>query len=166
MKSKLLQSIIFCCVISIVAGLMTMPSHAAGDPGLNGYNYSIKTKVLNSPLISWTHIAVNQTGTADYVSYTVSRQKTFTGTVIAAVEINALTYKCGYSTEIAFSKTDTVKTTTQFSIPANSSITCRYGSAMVLTTGNMERWYYGRLMSSKGITEKYSRASYSDKVYN
>lgn len=166
MKCKLLQSIIFCCVMVVSASLMTVPSHAAGDPGLNGYNYSIKTKNLNSPLISWTHIAVNQTGSADSVSYAVSRQKTFTGTAIAAIEINALTYKCGYSMEIAFAKSDTVYATAQFSIPANSSVTCRYGAAMVRTTGNMERWYYGRLMSSRGITENYSRTNYSDKVYN
>lgn len=166
MKSKLRQSIIFCCVMLVCTCMMTFPSHAGGDPGLNGYNYSIKTKVLNSPLISWTHVAVNQTGAADSVSYAVSRQRTFTGTFIAAVEINALTYKCGYSTEVALSKTETISTTTQFSIPAYSSVTCRYGSAMVRTTGNMERWYYGRLMSSKGLTEQYSRSSYSDKVYN
>lgn len=166
MKQTLLKSFIFCAIMAGCACIAAVPVHASGDPGLNGYNYSVHTKVLNNPLISWTHIAVNQTASPDSVSYGVSRQKTFTGSVVADVEINALTYKCGYSTEIVFSKTKTVYTTSQFSIPANSSVTCRYGSAMVRTTGDMERWYYGRLMSSRGITENYSRASYSDKVYN
>jgi hypothetical protein len=166
MNRKLLQGVIFCCAMVISICLMTVPSHAAGDPGLNGYNYAISTKVLNAPLISWTHIAVNKTSSPDSVSYEVSRLKTFTGSTIVSGEVNALTYKCGIAAEIAFSKSTTVSTTAQFSIPADASVTCRYGSAMVRTTGNMERWYYGRLMSSKGVTEKYSRASYSDKVYN
>lgn len=166
MKQTLLKSIIFCVVMAGSAILVAVPAHAGGDPGLTGYNYSVHTKVLNNPQISWTHIAVNKTSSPDSISYEVSRQKTFTGSVIAEAEINALTYKCGYATEIGFSKTTTIKTTTQYSIPGYSSITCRYGSAMVRTTGEMERWYYGRLMSSRGITEKYSRSSYSDKVYN
>lgn len=166
MKLKLLQTTILCGIIIACSCLLTVPSHAGGDPGLNGYNYAINTKTTNVPQIYWSHIAVNKTNLADSFSYAVTRQKTFSGTTIVSGEINALTYKCGVSTEVSFAKSVAVNTTAQFSIPANSSVTCRYGSAMLRTTGDMERWSYGKLMSSKGVTEKYSYSSYSDKYYN
>ena len=156
----------------LVAGILTAaclgapPVHAGGDPGLTGYNYAIGTKVLNQPQISWTHIAVNGTNLDDLIEYNVTRTKSFSGSTLVSAEASALTYKCQVAAEVSFGSSVTYSTKATYFIPAYSSVTCRFGSAMVRTTGNMEYWLNGRMMSSRYVSDNYSRASYSDKYYN
>lgn len=160
------------CISLLVAGLLAAaglgaPSvHGAGDPGLSGYNYAVGTKVLNQPQISWTHIAVNGTNVDDSVEYDVTRTKSFSGSTLVSAEASALTYKCQIAAEVAFGASVSYSTKVTYFIPAHSSVTCRFGSAMVRTTGTMEYWLNGRMMSSRYVSDNYSRASYSDKYFN
>lgn len=165
----MLNKIIPCLLLAsflAAAGLGAPSVHGAGDPGLTGYNYAIGTKVLNQPQISWTHIAVNGTNLDDAVEYNVTRTKSFTGSTLVSAEASALTYKCQVAAEVSFGASVSYSTKVTYLIPAYSSVTCRFGSAMVRTTGSMEYWLNGRMMSSRYVSDNYSRASYSDKYYN
>jgi hypothetical protein len=49
-------------------------------------------------------------------------------------------------------------------VPAYSSVICRYGSAGIYTTGNMQTWVRGKLVSSIPVYADYTTMSYSDKT--
>lgn len=165
---KKIKKIITLMIILTCFALTSIPVMAGGieklgDPGMNGYNYVTKTKVLDKK-ISFTHIASNKTSAPDSVTYSVSREKSSSGSLSGAVEFDAVVYKTKVQAEIGYGQKTTVSTSCTWSIPSNSSVMCRYGSALVNTRGTMEKWFNGRLSSSRTVDSKYTYASYSDKV--
>lgn len=137
--------------------------NAAGDPGLSGYTYIPKTNTQYED-ITFTHIAENNSSTVDTVSYNVSRTKSFGGSLSGEVEADALMYKMKFKAEVSWNVTQSESTTMSWTIPAWSKVKCEYGSAKVYATGTMERWFRGRLTSSRTVNADYSYASYSRKT--
>ncbi len=160
MKKLMVTLIVLSCTFALC-----IPAMAGGDPGLNGRNYVISSKYY-SPSISFTHVAVNHTSAMNYVTYSVSRQKTFSGSISGSIEANAVVYKCAITAEVSIGSSVTETTTCQWGIPPYSNITCRYGSMAVDTYGRMEKWFYGRLLSSRSVSANYTHCGYSDSYYN
>lgn len=134
--------------VMAMSGMVAMTTMAgdvsvcAGDPGLSGKNYIVKTKASN-PEITFRHIAQNNSNTNDQVQYEVSRTMRYTGTLSGSLEADAVVYKVKTASEVGYGE-----------------------EIKVSTSGTMETWNNGRLVSSKAVSAKYTTASYSDKIAN
>lgn len=162
---KIMKKIVVCVAVLTISSAFALTA-MAGDPGLSGKNYVIGTKIINNPEISFMHVAVNQSSSQDQVTFSVSRTKKFTGSLSGEIEGNAVVYKCGIKSEVSYGTESSYSTSCTWTVPAYSSVTCRYGSALVNTTGTMETWFNGRLTSARTTSAKYTYASYSDKYVN
>lgn len=161
---KLISKIIFYIVLLSVGCAFTLTVKAAGDPGLNGKNYVLQTINTTTPDITFSHLAVNNSSTMDSVTFTVERNVMFGGSLTGTLEADAVLYKTSIEAEVNFGVTDSESTSMTWTVAPYSSVICRYGSAVVRTTGIMETWYYGRLRSSRSVSSNYTYMSYSDKT--
>ncbi len=157
--------------VMAMSGMVAMTTMAgdvsvcAGDPGLSGKNYIVKTKASN-PEITFRHIAQNNSNTNDQVQYEVSRTMRYTGTLSGSLEADAVVYKVKTASEVGYGEEIKVSTTCTWTIEPHKTTTCCYGSMVLSTSGTMETWNNGRLVSSKAVSAKYTTASYSDKIAN
>jgi len=161
---KIISKVLFIVILLAIGCTLSLSVSAAGDPGLTGKNYVMQTLNTTTPEIYFTHVAVNNSSTTDTVTFTVERELMFGGSISGTYEVNALLYKTAVTAEVNFGITMTQSTSMAWTVAPYSSVICRYGSAMVRTTGRMETWYYGRLISSRYVVSDYSYASYSDKT--
>ncbi len=162
MKKKLYISALV-LFLTIITFLISMDSVSAYDPGLSGKYYQESTIVQDLD-ITFQHYAVNSSSEPDTVQFAVSRTKSFYGSLTGTMEINAVLYKTGVETEIGYGLDETVTTTMTWVVPAYSSVICRYGSAGIYSTGIMQTWVRGRLVSSVQAYVDYTTMSYSDKT--
>lgn len=161
---KLLYNLIV-SVLVISLSFMLASTALAGDPGLNGKNYVISTKTVGNKAVYFQHVAENlYSSTVDYVTYTVSRTKSFSGSLSGTVEASALVAKCSVTAEVGFGNSITETTACQWSIPGYSSYNCRYGSLLLKTTGTMQTWLNGTMTASRLVSANYSYVSFSDKI--
>lgn len=131
---------------------------------MNGKEYVASTIITDNPEITFTHVATNNSSSEDTVSFSVSRTKKFSGTLSGTVEASALITTCKISSEVTYGTEKKVSTTCTWSVPPYKSVVCRYGSAVVNTTGKMKTWFNGSVSSTKTVSSVYTYASYSDKT--
>jgi hypothetical protein len=148
---------------TIITFLISMQSVNGYDPGLSGKYYQESTVVQDLD-ITFQHYATNSSSEPDTVQFSVSRTMSFYGSLTSTLEVDAVLYKTGVEAEIGYGLDETVTTTMTWVVPAYSSVICRYGSAGIYTTGNMQTWVRGRLVSSIPVYADYTTMSYSDKT--
>lgn len=161
---KIISKIVLYVLLLSAGFALSLTVMAAGDPGLNGKNYVLQTIDTTTPDITFSHLAVNNSSTMDSVTFTVQRELMFGGSLTGTIEADAVLYKTSIEAEVNFGFTDTESTSMTWTVAPNTSVICRYGSAVVRTTGIMETWYYGRLRSTRNVSSNYTYMSYSDKT--
>lgn len=161
--NKKISNVIAALLVVCFSVCLAAPVYAY-DPGLTGLEYVSSSASDGLKSISFTHVAVNSTGSADSVTYSVSRTKSFTGSLSGTAEFNAFAAKVSVTAEVGYGQSQTITASCTWSIPAHSTVTCRYGSLLANNSGKINVWSLGKLTNSYYRSANWTQCSYSDKT--
>ncbi len=131
----------------------------------DGYAYQ-KYSSSYGKEVTWEHDAYNYNGSApDSVTYTTSRTKYSSGGFSTNAAFQAAVAEVGIGFEVGWGTQDQVTTSIQYSIPAYTNMTCRYGNMKAKTTGYQLKYSNGYVSSKKWIGDaRWTQKSFNDKV--
>lgn len=166
LKKQLMSLVIAGVTISGATGLSFASENESINPiyiPKEGWVYTNNAK-SSSVKIDWTHTHSNPSSTTDYVTKTVSRTKSSTGTFGAESNFKVLQQQVGFNAEVALGKSSSVSTSIQYSIPAYTTYQLRYGSKVMKASGTEKYYENGTVTKSRTSSATYTYESYSDKV--
>jgi hypothetical protein len=133
---------------------------------MTGTVYEMSTKDLYKSK-SYEAEIENDSDENDSFSRKVTRKTFLTGKIGGSGETKVnwriIEGKVGIHAEISFGKEDTIETTHTWVIPKRTITTVEYGSKAVKTTGNLVKYFQGRVKDSNYVNVKYSYKEYSSK---
>ncbi len=171
-KSRIKGTLLSFSLITSILSLSVLPHTSFAEinsekdsryVAYDGTEYVYTTKVENKKA-GWTHVATNNSTSADSVNYSVSRTQSTTYTGATSAEFGLMQNKVAASAEISSQTSKTFTTTMNFSIPAKSTYKLEYGSMVMSTSGKINVYSKGLLSSSKTVSGTWSHGSYSTKT--
>lgn len=130
---------------------------------LNGYEY-IHSYATRDNKLEFSHLHENTGTSEDSVNYTVSVTQSASATVSASASFDIMIAKAGFSAEVQLGVSRTKSLSVTWTIPPKSKYLLRAGSSWIKASGTENRWYNGKIVSTKSVTGDWTYTSWSDKV--
>ncbi|MED4592678.1 hypothetical protein [Bacillus safensis] len=117
---------------------------------------------------NWSTTIKNNSSKTDSVTRTVTRSRFSNGSVGASGEVGAnwklVTAKVGITAEKSWGKSDSIKVSYKWNIPAKSNTTIKTGSKAVQSIGQIKEYNRGTVVKRTPVNVKYTHGEYSDKT--